>query len=519
MNFDLYFYWKLFLRRFPVMLLLVTVCGGLGVFSALRVPETFATAARMLVEAPQIPNSMVQSTVQTGAVEQLDIIQQRLLTRANLIDIANRFDVYADLRDTEPDEIVARMKRDTQIRRSAGSGQATLLTISFQGRSGKVVADVVNEYVTLVLEFNIDFRTTRAENTLSFFDEEVSRLGDELDAKSQEIALFKSQNANALPDDQSYRLGRQSLLQERLSLLEKDLRSIKIRKEDLVRLFETTGRIGRPNELQQRQSPEERQLISVRAELELAKSVYSDQNPRVVRMQSTVDRLEAIIAAQAAAALVPEAEEETTSPEEALFQATISDIDNRIVELEADIERTVQELDSLQLAISKSSANGITLQALEREAMVVQTRYDSALSNLNGARMSERIEATAQGQRISVIENANIPGQPSGPNRPRIAALGGLVGIGLAGAYFALLEVLNRTIRRPAEIISRFDVTPIAVIPYIESRGRRFMRRATLVTLTLLVLIGVPLVLWYIDTNYMPLDLLVQKILQRLGIL
>lgn len=517
MNLDLYFYWKLFLRRFPVMLLLVTVCGGLGVFSALRVPETYATSARMLVEAAQIPSSMVQSTVQTGAVEQLDIIQQRLLTRANLIDIANRFDVYEDLRTAEPDEIVARMKRDTRIRRDAGSNQATLLTIRFQGRSGKVVADVVNEYVTLVLEFNIDFRTSRAENTLSFFDEEVGRLGAELDAKSAEIAVFKGENANALPDDQSYRLGRQSLLQERLSLLEKDLRATNIQKEDLARLFETTGRIGRSNEAQRGQSSEERQLVTVRAELELARSVYSDTNPRVIRLQSTVERLEAIVAAQAAAALPAEAEE-TTSPEQALFQATINEIDNRAAALEADIARTNEELGALQLAIVSSSSNGITLQALEREMGVIQSRYDAALSNLNGARMSERIEATAQGQRITVIENANIPGQPSGPNRPRIAAMGALVGIGLAGGYFALLEFLNRTIRRPAEITGRFNVTPIAVVPYIESRGRRFMRRATLVLLTLLVLVGVPAALWYIDTNYMPLDLLVQKVLARLGI-
>jgi len=31
-------------------------------------------------------------------------------------------------------------------------------------------------------------------------------------------------------------------------------------------------------------------------------------------------------------------------------------------------------------------------------------------------------------------------------------------------------------------------------------------------------LIGVPFALWYIDTNYLPLDLLVQKVLERVGI-
>ena len=50
MNIYLYFYWKLFLRRFPVMALLVTVCAALGVFTAIRLPTTYSTYARLLME-------------------------------------------------------------------------------------------------------------------------------------------------------------------------------------------------------------------------------------------------------------------------------------------------------------------------------------------------------------------------------------------------------------------------------------------------------------------------------------
>jgi uncharacterized protein involved in exopolysaccharide biosynthesis len=499
------------------MLLLVTLCGGLGVFTALRVPETFTTAARMLVEEPQIPDSMVESTVQIDAIEQLDIIQQRLLTRSNLIDIANKFDVYDDLGEVDPDEIVERMERDTIVARTAGRNQATLLTIEFEGRSGQIVSDVVNEYVSRVLEFNTDFRTTRAESTLSFFEDEVEQLSAELSERSSEIAAFKRVNSNALPEDQAYRLGRQSLLQERISLLEKDLRAARAQKTDLSRLFETTGRIGRGNEAQQ-MTAEEQQLITAKAELELAKSVYSDENPRIIRLQSTVDRLEAIVAAQTASGLAGGDAEDAVSPEEALFQATISEIDNRIEALEVDIDRTNEELLELQTAISASSSNGISLENLEREMEVVQTRYDAALANLNGAQMSERIETTGEGQRISIIESAFVPREPSGPNRPKIAALGGLIGIMLAAGYFGLLEFLNRTIRRPAELIGRFNVTPIATVPYIESGTQKLMRRSTLIILTLIVLVGVPLILWYIDTNYLPLDLLVRRALEQVGI-
>ncbi|MEL6377419.1 MAG: hypothetical protein AAFQ04_09505 [Pseudomonadota bacterium] len=364
MNLDLRFYWKIFLRRFPVMAILFTLCTGLGVVSALRMPESFATSARLLVEEPQIPENMVSSTVRTDAVEQLDIIQQRLLTRANLIDIANRFDVYEDLREVEPDIVVRRMNQDTTIRRSAGRNQATLMTISFRGRSGQVVANVVNEYVTLVLEENASFRIGRAENTLDFFEQEVNRLGEELDAQSVRIATFKSENAAALPEDQSYRLGRQTLLQERLSLLERDLRSSQSQRADLERIFQTTGRVGRENG-HALQSPEERQLIAARAELDLLLDTYSTQNPRVTRQQSTVDRLEAIVAAQSAAILeTTEASASNVSPAEAMFQANLIEMDNRIDTLSSDVARTQEELSELQGAISASSVNGIQLNIL-----------------------------------------------------------------------------------------------------------------------------------------------------------
>lgn len=518
MNFDLSFYWKLLLRRFPVMALLFTVCTGLAVFSAMRMPETFTTSARLLVEQPQIPDSMVTSIISTDAVEQLAIIQQRLLTRANLIDIANRFDVYTDLRTAEPDTIVARMLQNTTIQRTAGRSQATLMTISFEGRNGQVVANVVNEYVTLVLEANTSIRMGRAENTLDFFEQEVARLGEELDLQSVQIATFKAENSEALPENQTYRLGRQSLLQERLSRLERDMRTIDGQRDDISRVFDATGQVGQ-SVSNQALSAEERQLLVARTDLEIALLTYSAENPRVVRQQNVVDRLEAIVANQASE-IAPEieGEEEPLTAAQAMFQATMIEIDSRINTLTEDIEDTQEELDSVQRSIAASSANGIQLDALNRDFAIIQTRYNAAVSNFNQAQVSERIETTAQGQRISVIENATAPRLPSGPNRTRVMMLGAALGAALAGGFFVLLELLNRTVRRPQELVGKFNVTPIATIPYIESRGRKFGRRMVLIIGSLIAVIGAPLMLWYIDTNYMPLDLLVQKVLTRLGI-
>ncbi|MCE8440095.1 GumC family protein [Rhodovulum sulfidophilum] len=478
MTIDLPLYWRLFLRRLPVMLIFI-ICGtAAGVVAALRMPETYSTSARLLVEAPQIPDSMVSSMVQTDAVEQLDIIEQRLMTRANMIDIANRFKVFPNIRQMEPDEVVAAMRSGTRIRRSAGRNQATLMTISFSSEYPQVAANVVNEYVTLVLQTNAEFRKSRAENTLQFFEQEVERLGQELDRQSSAIASFKSQNAEALPDDQSYRMGRQNLLQERLGGLMRDLKAGQSQRADVVRIFEATGRV-KQGAFAERRSPEEERLNAARAELDNAKAIYSETSPRVISLQAVVDRLEQVVTEQKEDGTAA-AEAGDVSPEQAMLDATLSEMDSRLTTLQEEIDTTNSEIDKLQGAIAKSAANGIQLASLERDYEIIQTRYNAAVSNLNQARMSERIETTSKGQRISVIENASVPQLPSGPGRTKVMALGAAAGLGLAGAYFVLLELLNRTIRSPAELSNRFDITPITTIPYMKpprERGSRLRRR------------------------------------------
>ncbi|WP_417525525.1 GumC family protein [Marinovum sp.] len=515
MNFDLGFYWTLFLRRLPVMTLFVLLISGLGLAAAFKLPETYATSARLLFEAPQIPTDMVSSTVQTGAAEQLDIIQQRLLTRANLIDIAHRFNVFKDIREMEPDRVFTAMRSATSIRRQGGggrnSGGATLLIISFEGRSPQIVANVVNELVTLVLQENSRFRVGRAEKTLEFFEQEVARLDDELTRRSVEISRFKSENARALPQDQGYRLGRQNILQERLDSLRRDLLVAKQRREALENEGEAPSRPAVAA-----RSAYEDQLLAGRAELDRLRQTYSESNPRVIRLKDRMDRLEAIVAA-GNSGTVPAGSEDDSRRLAALEAAQV-EADSAITALQAQIDATTSELEELSKNIAASAPNDLKLAELERDYQIVQTRYNSAVSNLNSARMGERIEATAQGQRINVIENASVPQIPSGPDRVLIAAISIVGGLGVAVAYFVLLEVLNRSIRRPAELSERFQVMPIATIPYMESRSRKIVRRSARVAATLAVLVGVPAALWYVDTNYLPLEVIVQKGMGKLGL-
>ncbi len=153
-----------------------------------------------------------------------------------------------------------------------------------------------------------------------------------------------------------------------------------------------------------------------------------------------------------------------------------------------------------------------------KKQVCAQMQYNQAIERRDQAQVSEQIELSARGQRITVIEQASVPTEPSSPNRPLVAAGGIATGLMSMAGLFVLLEVLNRTIRRPVELTAALGVTPLATIPYMQTRRQFWTRRLLKLTLLLAVIIAVPVALWAIDTYYRPLDLIYSRLLQQIGL-
>ena len=80
-----------------------------------------------------------------------------------------------------------------------------------------------------------------------------------------------------------------------------------------------------------------------------------------------------------------------------------------------------------------------------------------------------------------------------------------------------LLELLNRSVRRPIDLVRGLSIQPIATIPYLETAAGKKRRRIAQVALVISLAIGIPVALWAVHTYYMPLDLLTDKVFSRLG--
>ena len=526
---DLKFYFALFLRRLPYFLIFTVAGTAIGVMFALTLPPSYRAEARLVVESEQIPDELAASTVRTAATEQLQIIEQRILTRDILLEMANRLQIYAarNARSDErlrPDEMVEDLRDRIGIRTTGGGrgDNATLVRVSFSAELPTLAAAVTNEVVTLMLEENVRMRTGVSGQTLEFFEQEVARLDQELVRRGAEIIQFQEENSEALPDSLEFRRGQLTAAQERLLQLSREESALTDRRESMIALFEATGRVADAADAATRQpSAAEVRLRELEARLVSSGAVLAFDNPRIRSIRAQIAALENQIAEeraadQAAQAAEAEALDETSSPTASLYEIQLADIDNQIEfirERRAEIEA---EILVLRETIQATPNNAIYLDTLERDFAATRLQYDQAVSNRARAETGDIIEALSKGERITVIEQAVPPAEPNSPDRPKLVATGVAGGMAVALGFVVLLEFLNSAIRRPQDIVRQLEITPLGTLPFIRTR-RDKLRRLFLLLLVLSAVAGVTAGgLWAINEYFMPLDLFVQKVLERL---
>ena len=519
-NLDLKFYWAVFLRRLPYFLVIVAFLSALGLTVAMLLPPAYTSSANILVEPQQFSEQVAQSTAPVNPYEQAQIIEQRLMTRDNLVKLADRIGLY---KNAEPPMTPGAQVKDIvgritfigftpDVTKQPNTPGATILGVSFDGPTPEFANKGANELVNLVLEENQKIRAGRVNETLTFFQAEVDRLAAALEAQSQKIAKFKTDNFEALPDSLEERRQRQILEQERLIALEREESDLKNQRATVVWVFQRTGRSATAAAL----SPEETQLDALQNQLVQQRTVYAANSPRIRMLESQIAALQKLVDQQQASRAVPGADG-TVKPTSEL-DLELAPIDARLKFIQDDKATIQQTLDELNASLQATPANEQALAGLERELANIQNQYNTAVANAGQATVGERIETMEKGERFSLIQPPSNPSMPSSPNRLLIASAGVIGGLGAGLTFVVLMEMLNRSIRRPVELTSKLGIQPFATVPYIRTPGEIRRKRMVMGGVLGLILVVLPVTLWIINSYYMPIDTLTTETLEKVGV-
>lgn len=114
-----------------------------------------------------------------------------------------------------------------------------------------------------------------------------------------------------------------------------------------------------------------------------------------------------------------------------------------------------------------SIADQTALSRLQSDVARAEALYDASLAALNEAQLSSATAETVVNQRLTQLDDPEVPGEPE--PRLRKAALTiilfGVLGVMLSLALVIVTATLDRTIRIPNDITARFGLDVLAVVP------------------------------------------------------
>ena len=361
-NLDLKYYWAVFKRRLPYFLVILTLLAAIGITVASILPPVYQSSASLLAEPQQIPGSLAESTAEINPFEQIQIVEQQIMTRANLYDLAQRIGLYADQPDLSVGDIIGDMRDriefigfepDPTVR--PGTPGAIIVGVSFDGPTPAFAAKGANELVSLILQENVRMRTDRASDTLDFFQGEVERLSAALAEQSKKIADFKTANIAALPDSMDSRRAQQEREEQRLLDLQREEAALKNQRATMVWVFERTGRATNVP-----LSPEEEELQNLQSQLLQQQAIYKEGSPQIRVLQTRIAALQSLVAEQQAARAVPGADGQPTQPLSEL-EVELAPIDEQLKYIADERAGVEQTLADLAASLQATPENEMTL--------------------------------------------------------------------------------------------------------------------------------------------------------------
>jgi uncharacterized protein involved in exopolysaccharide biosynthesis len=214
------FYWQLIKRRalYFVIPFILVLTAGLAV--AVLLPATYMSEGKILVQSQQIPTELVRPTVTSAAQERIQVIEQRTMTRENLLAIIAKFQLFPEKRTLmSVSELVELMKKSAKIeplaqpmtfsQRSRGDNPTIVFTVGFEYSDPQTASRVANELVTRILNEDLRDRTSRATDTTKFLAREVQKLQADnaaIDAKIAVAKLSQAKSGSNTPDQPAMQL-------------------------------------------------------------------------------------------------------------------------------------------------------------------------------------------------------------------------------------------------------------------------------------------------------------------------
>ncbi len=507
------------IARRKASLILPVLIGAAVAFGAYKTltPQYRATTT-IMVEAQQVPEDYVKSTVSTSTKERLDTIEQQISSRAPLRLIIEELDLYPEEQGRTPEQaLIKKARRSLSVRVSRGA----VFSISYKSEDPVKAAAAANRIADLFIQENLRLRESQAQNTSAFLDAETADLKQKVQAQQDRIVAFTRQHEGELPEQKPILLQAIGQLEDRLEIIGSSIHSAELRK-----LVLENNAAKPPSE---RKAPREpARLTDLRRQRDRLLLTYTERHPDVMAVQAEIDAVVAEIEArreerlgvagdgeldeesgavdtQIADVIVDDLTAESGelladgsiddgTLEEGLLEegsedseagtsgrpstyAEIAKVTQRIERLEAERELVLDSIASYQARLERIPRISQEFTTLKGDYDNLKRKHRSLQAKQLEAQLAENLERSQQAEQFRILDRAIPPANPYFPNLIVLLGIGIATGVIIGLAVGIFREQADETFLDARSLRKSFpgvDIT--ASIPKIEvnkKAGRR----------------------------------------------
>jgi len=504
---------QLIRRRWKTFLVVFSSLLPLAFIIAFILPPVYLAKSTILIEAQQIPTEYVKTSVTSYVEERLSTISQEILSRARLLEIINKFNLYPDMRkNVATEEIIGIMRKDIKLETiSAGDlgkgervsgkakGMTVAFTLSYEGKDPATVQKVTNVLASLYLEENLKKRSERAEGTAEFLSSQLAELKKQIDDYAVKISALKSAHVGELPEHSAINMQAIDQLSRDLDQINAQIRTAQERKVYLEGQLTSSG-LDQPD-----------QLDALRKELKSRQATLTDQHPDIIRLKREIRELEKGYTPGGSKNVNPAYTSLKTQIETAALE---------VRSLKQQSGRVQSQLNTYKAKLSRAPMIEGDYKSLLSDYENAKNKYNDIMNKLLESRVAQGMEETQQAERFTIIEPAAFPETPAKPNRPKIL---------LAGLFLSLLggitlvtaqESLDRSIKSEDDLITLAEVPVLSAIPFMvddsHKKSRQVNRKPLIIITASVGAVTVILALVLTHLFLKPLDILWIQFQQKL---
>lgn len=450
---------------------------------AVRLPNLYQSQTVILVDPQKVPDSYVPATGNITVSDRLSTVRQEVMSPTRLKALLDQTGLYAKERAAgHEDSVIQKLQRSIQLEVvDAGGSRLSAFQIKFTGVTPKEAAIVPNKLASMVIENNVQAGVEHSSDTAEFLETELQKTKKELEQKEIEMGRIKSTYIMDLPESKQFHL-------EALTTLRNQLQSSQDRvsraQQQMMLLQASLGNTNSTVDLDAdspgaSRLPEEAQLEKLESHLSDLRGRYGPGHPDVRKTQNEIEQLKAKIAAAQKA--VPEVRE-TPRPARHVNRNPVVVAQINQLQQEIDEQTKAQKPLEEQIAFHSSKLEQEPvfeqrMAGLMRDYDTLRAHYNHLLDKKLSADMYTSLVTHEQAERFVVLDPAEVPSKPFGPNR-FLYGIGAMLGGLLAGVGLALvMEMTDSSVRNEQEAADILGKGVIVSIPTIKTpRQARALR-------------------------------------------